>query len=174
MRQIYFTLSLIVPSADQKSLQLMWLDCFYAKCFFDYTRQGINTCGRTVQECYVSAAKCCDLMSLCCFIPNFVYFSEMFTIQGNTQGRPCYFPFLYNGEWFHSCTAVGREDGHLWCATTYDYGKDERWGFCPVKCESTFPTTWFSTSLLAPIPKTSPPFFFFFSFECSYLPSAQD
>jgi len=24
-------------------------------------------------------------------------------------------------------------DGHLWCATTQDYGKDERWGFCPIK-----------------------------------------
>ena len=91
------------------------------------------------------------VLFLICF-----YFSEIFTIQGNTQGRPCYLPFLYDGQWFHSCTGVGREDGHLWCATTYDYGKDERWGFCPVKSESTFHTTYFSTSLSAPIPKISP------------------
>ncbi|KAG7492263.1 hypothetical protein MATL_G00012690 [Megalops atlanticus] len=64
---------------------------------------------------------------------------EIYTIQGNSNGRPCNFPFLYDGQWFHSCTSIGREDGHLWCATTFDYGQDERWGFCPVKssgCET--------------------------------------
>lgn len=62
--------------------------------------------------------------------------TEIYTIQGNSHGRPCYLPFLYDGQWFHSCTSIGREDGHLWCATSFDYGKDERWGFCPVKSES--------------------------------------
>uniref|UniRef100_A0A3B3ZEQ7 Mannose receptor, C type 2 n=1 Tax=Periophthalmus magnuspinnatus TaxID=409849 RepID=A0A3B3ZEQ7_9GOBI len=65
---------------------------------------------------------------------------EIFTIQGNSHGRPCFFPFLYDGQWFHSCTSIGREDGHIWCATTYDYGKDERWGFCPVNCETFWDT----------------------------------
>ncbi|KAM4597994.1 C-type mannose receptor 2 [Polymixia lowei] len=60
-------------------------------------------------------------------------YREIYTIQGNSHGQPCYLPFLYDGQWFHSCTSIGREDGHLWCATTFDYGKDERWGFCPVK-----------------------------------------
>ncbi|KAJ3601174.1 hypothetical protein NHX12_032147, partial [Muraenolepis orangiensis] len=70
-------------------------------------------------------------------------YREIFTIQGNSQGRPCYLPFLYDGQWFHACTGFGREDGHLWCATTHDYGKDERWGFCPVKtnnCETFWDT----------------------------------
>uniref|UniRef100_A0A4W6FIQ0 Mannose receptor C-type 2 n=1 Tax=Lates calcarifer TaxID=8187 RepID=A0A4W6FIQ0_LATCA len=70
-------------------------------------------------------------------------YREIYTIQGNSHGRPCYLPFLYDGQWFHSCTSIGREDGHLWCATTYDYGKDERWGFCPVKsdgCETFWDT----------------------------------
>uniref|UniRef100_A0AAY4B801 Mannose receptor, C type 2 n=1 Tax=Denticeps clupeoides TaxID=299321 RepID=A0AAY4B801_9TELE len=74
-------------------------------------------------------------------------YQEIYTIQGNSQGRPCFLPFLYDGQWFHSCTSVGREDGHLWCATTYDYGKDERWGFCPIKsngCE----TFWDTESLM--------------------------
>ncbi|KAJ8344765.1 hypothetical protein SKAU_G00289580 [Synaphobranchus kaupii] len=65
--------------------------------------------------------------------------SETYTIQGNSNGRPCHFPFLYDEHWFHDCTSIGREDGHLWCATTLDYGEDERWGFCPVKtkdCET--------------------------------------
>lgn len=72
-------------------------------------------------------ARTWSLCSLCC--------PEIYTIQGNSHGRPCYLPFLYDGQWFHNCTNIGREDGHLWCATTYDYGKDERWGFCPVKSE---------------------------------------
>ncbi|XP_036445756.1 C-type mannose receptor 2 [Colossoma macropomum] len=74
-------------------------------------------------------------------------YREIYTIQGNSHGRPCYLPFLYDGQWFHSCTSVGREDGHLWCATTHDYGKDERWGFCPIKsadCE----TFWDTDSLM--------------------------
>ncbi|XP_036408999.1 C-type mannose receptor 2-like [Megalops cyprinoides] len=70
-------------------------------------------------------------------------YREIYTIQGNSNGRPCYLPFMYNDQWFHSCTSIGREDGHLWCATTSDYGKDERWGFCPVKtnnCETFWDT----------------------------------
>uniref|UniRef100_A0A3Q0RNG7 Mannose receptor C-type 2 n=1 Tax=Amphilophus citrinellus TaxID=61819 RepID=A0A3Q0RNG7_AMPCI len=70
-------------------------------------------------------------------------YQEIYTIQGNSHGRPCYLPFLYDGQWFHSCTSTGREDGHLWCATTSDYGKDELWGFCPVKssgCETFWDT----------------------------------
>uniref|UniRef100_A0A3Q2XJ30 Mannose receptor C-type 2 n=1 Tax=Hippocampus comes TaxID=109280 RepID=A0A3Q2XJ30_HIPCM len=69
--------------------------------------------------------------------------SDIYTIQGNSNGRPCYLPFLYDGQWFHNCTSIGREDGHLWCATTYDYAQDERWGFCPVNsggCETFWDT----------------------------------
>ncbi|XP_068118077.1 C-type mannose receptor 2 isoform X2 [Hyperolius riggenbachi] len=64
---------------------------------------------------------------------------NIYTIQGNSNGRPCAIPFKYDNQWFYSCTSTGREDGHLWCATTVDYGKDEKWGFCPVKsadCET--------------------------------------
>ncbi|POI20330.1 hypothetical protein CIB84_015923, partial [Bambusicola thoracicus] len=65
--------------------------------------------------------------------------TEIYTIQGNSHGKPCTIPFKYDNQWFHECTSTGREDGHLWCATTQDYGKDERWGFCPIKsndCET--------------------------------------
>lgn len=61
--------------------------------------------------------------------------AEIYTIQGNSHGKPCTIPFKYDNQWFHGCTSTGREDGHLWCATTQDYGKDERWGFCPIKSE---------------------------------------
>uniref|UniRef100_A0A8C8MBM7 Mannose receptor, C type 2 n=1 Tax=Oncorhynchus tshawytscha TaxID=74940 RepID=A0A8C8MBM7_ONCTS len=70
-------------------------------------------------------------------------YREIYTIQGNSHGRPCYLPFMYDSQWFHNCTSIGREDGHLWCATTFDYGKDELWGFCPVKsndCETFWDT----------------------------------
>nr|5AO6_A Chain A, C-TYPE MANNOSE RECEPTOR 2 [Homo sapiens]5AO6_B Chain B, C-TYPE MANNOSE RECEPTOR 2 [Homo sapiens] len=66
-------------------------------------------------------------------------YHEVYTIQGNSHGKPCTIPFKYDNQWFHGCTSTGREDGHLWCATTQDYGKDERWGFCPIKsndCET--------------------------------------
>ncbi|KAM5136029.1 C-type mannose receptor 2 [Mantella aurantiaca] len=66
-------------------------------------------------------------------------FQDIYTIQGNSNGRPCAIPFKYDNQWFYACTSTGREDGHLWCATTVDYGKDEKWGFCPVKsvdCET--------------------------------------
>lgn len=62
--------------------------------------------------------------------------AEIYTIQGNSHGKPCTIPFKYDNQWFHECTSTGREDGHLWCATTQDYGKDERWGFCPIKSKS--------------------------------------
>ncbi|XP_010222777.1 PREDICTED: C-type mannose receptor 2-like [Tinamus guttatus] len=70
-----------------------------------------------------------------CSVP----YSEIYTIQGNSHGKPCTIPFKYDNQWFHECTSTGREDGHLWCATTQDYGVDERWGFCPIKsndCET--------------------------------------
>ncbi|XP_030076595.1 C-type mannose receptor 2 [Microcaecilia unicolor] len=66
-------------------------------------------------------------------------FMDIYTIQGNSNGRPCAIPFKYYNQWFYDCTTMGREDGHLWCATTTDYNKEEKWGFCPVKssdCET--------------------------------------
>uniref|UniRef100_UPI00358E0A76 C-type mannose receptor 2 n=1 Tax=Myxine glutinosa TaxID=7769 RepID=UPI00358E0A76 len=56
----------------------------------------------------------------------------MYTIQGNSHGQPCVFPFKYDHKWYHNCTEDGRDDKHLWCATSSDYDKDELWGFCPV------------------------------------------
>uniref|UniRef100_A0A4W3HUR5 Fibronectin type-II domain-containing protein n=1 Tax=Callorhinchus milii TaxID=7868 RepID=A0A4W3HUR5_CALMI len=66
-------------------------------------------------------------------------YHEIYTIQGNSNGKPCTIPFKYDNQWYHGCTTIGREDGHLWCATTVDYGRDERWGFCPIMSKSLSP-----------------------------------
>lgn len=86
--------------------------------------------------------------------------AEIYTIQGNSHGKPCTIPFKYDNQWFHECTSTGREDGHLWCATTQDYGKDERWGFCPIKskCGGRVPRgTSCSSHLEAFVPLPFPP-----------------
>ncbi|KAL4635258.1 macrophage mannose receptor 1-like [Arapaima gigas] len=58
-------------------------------------------------------------------------YQEMFTIGGNGYGAPCQFPFKFSGKWYTNCTADGRKDGLLWCATETDYDEHEKYGFCP-------------------------------------------
>ncbi|XP_069714730.1 protein sel-1 homolog 1 isoform X2 [Phaenicophaeus curvirostris] len=57
-------------------------------------------------------------------------------IGGTADGEPCHFPFLFMEKEYAECTADGREDGRLWCATTYDYKKDQKWGFCETEEQS--------------------------------------
>uniref|UniRef100_A0A8C9N760 Macrophage mannose receptor 1-like n=1 Tax=Serinus canaria TaxID=9135 RepID=A0A8C9N760_SERCA len=74
-------------------------------------------------------------------------YEETFTLLGNAFGAPCVFPFRYQGQWWVECTAVGRTDGWLWCATTADYDADQRYGFCPsADIDSTW-TTDLSTNV---------------------------
>ncbi|KAM6393836.1 protein sel-1 homolog 1 isoform 2-T2 [Pluvialis apricaria] len=57
-------------------------------------------------------------------------------IGGTADGEPCHFPFLFMEKEYAECTADGREDGRLWCATTYDYKQDQKWGFCETEEQS--------------------------------------
>ncbi|XP_075470726.1 protein sel-1 homolog 1 [Ascaphus truei] len=54
-------------------------------------------------------------------------------IGGTADGEPCHFPFLFLEKEYPDCTSDGREDVRLWCATTYDYRNDQKWGFCETE-----------------------------------------
>ncbi|TRY85480.1 hypothetical protein DNTS_015643 [Danionella cerebrum] len=56
---------------------------------------------------------------------------NLFTFGGNSNEDPCVFPFVYEGVKYDSCTTEGRSDGYRWCATTANYDKDKKYGFCP-------------------------------------------
>ncbi|TKS76007.1 Protein sel-1 -like protein 1 [Collichthys lucidus] len=59
---------------------------------------------------------------------------------GTAHGEPCIFPFLFQGTEYYDCTTDGRGDGRLWCATSYDYDQDKKWGFCEKEAEEQYQT----------------------------------
>nr|XP_020459485.1 protein sel-1 homolog 1 isoform X2 [Monopterus albus] len=52
---------------------------------------------------------------------------------GTAHGEPCIFPFRFQEKEYSDCTTDGRGDGRLWCATTYDYDQEKKWGFCETE-----------------------------------------
>ncbi|KAK9971035.1 hypothetical protein ABG768_026931 [Culter alburnus] len=51
-------------------------------------------------------------------------------MASDPNGKPCHFPFHFDGQWFSDCTVYGRGDGQLWCATVKNYNGDQQFDFC--------------------------------------------
>ncbi|XP_078351704.1 uncharacterized protein LOC144636382 [Oculina patagonica] len=49
------------------------------------------------------------------------------TYGGNGRGRACTFPFFYKNRFVYDCLYFNKKP---WCATTTNYNKDKRWGYC--------------------------------------------
>ncbi|KAM6948653.1 macrophage mannose receptor 1b [Aplochiton taeniatus] len=58
-------------------------------------------------------------------------YRELFTINGNSFGRPCMFPFFYKDKWYGDCTAAGSSIKRPWCAIDTKFADRELWGYCP-------------------------------------------
>lgn len=51
------------------------------------------------------------------------------TYGGNSDGKPCVFPFVFEGNVYYECGKYG-DRNQEWCATTTNYDSDQKWGFC--------------------------------------------
>nr|XP_055073400.1 macrophage mannose receptor 1-like [Misgurnus anguillicaudatus] len=60
-------------------------------------------------------------------------YQEIYTLDGNSFGKPCQFPFKFNDKWYAECITEGRSDSKLWCSTETDYDTKKKWGLCPDK-----------------------------------------
>jgi matrix metalloproteinase-2 (gelatinase A) len=59
----------------------------------------------------------------------------VFTTGGNANGKPCRFPFKYNGIDHNQCTFEDAQNfnNKKWCRTNDDTATTLEWGNCPCK-----------------------------------------
>ncbi|KAG9273994.1 macrophage mannose receptor 1-like [Astyanax mexicanus] len=58
-------------------------------------------------------------------------YEEIYTLKGNSFGRPCHFPFLYKNTWYTNCTTGDRSFNLSWCSIESEYDPNQLWGYCP-------------------------------------------
>merc|ERR1712223_1957348 len=61
------------------------------------------------------------------------------TVSGPASGKPCVFPFTWQGKTFTSCPKEGDDQGKLWCSTMVDQAGNHvagqgQYGFCSQTC----------------------------------------
>jgi len=59
------------------------------------------------------------------------------TFGGNSNGEPCYFPFVYKNKTYDNCIYKSETDRNMFCSTTHHYDLDRKWGYCPKRMNST-------------------------------------
>ncbi|EDO32111.1 predicted protein [Nematostella vectensis] len=47
---------------------------------------------------------------------------------GTAGGDCCHFPFIYKSKVYQKC--IRDSNGKPWCATTYNFDLDQKWGYC--------------------------------------------
>nr|XP_010590043.2 LOW QUALITY PROTEIN: matrix metalloproteinase-9 [Loxodonta africana] len=109
-----------------------------AACHFPFTFQGrsYTACtadGRSDGQLWCSTTADYDTDRQFGFCPS----ERLYTQHGNDNGKPCVFPFTFEGRSYSACTTDGRSDGYRWCATTANYDQDKLYGFCPTRADST-------------------------------------
>ena len=65
------------------------------------------------------------------------------TASSSDAGKPCVFPFRFNGVLYNECTLDGNSPGETvpWCSTMTDsndnhVGGQGKWGFCSSNCQT--------------------------------------
>ena len=57
----------------------------------------------------------------------------MLAINGTTtkDGTYCYFPFVYENKLHYNCS--DKHSSLAWCSTTFNYDKEQQWGYCGLR-----------------------------------------
>lgn len=127
----------MVPGQGRRGSHVLWKRR-RRPCHFPFTFEGrsytaCTTDGRSDGMAWCSTTADYDTDRRFGFCPS----ERLYTQDGNADGKPCEFPFIFQGRTYSACTTDGRSDGHRWCATTASYDKDKLYGFCPTRADST-------------------------------------